>query len=58
MGQGIIFNFFGGVAQDGISWKVDFDRVLYELTRWLMPITICLLAEGVCLEKWRKIEPI
>lgn len=56
MGQGMILNFFGGVSQDGSSWTVDFEKVLYELGRWLLPMGICLLAEGVWLEKWRKIE--
>ena len=57
MDQGMILNFFGGVSQDGTSWMIDFDKVLFELTRWLLPIGICLLTEGVWLEKWRKIEP-
>lgn len=58
MEQSIILNYFGGVSQDGFSWMIDFDRVLFELTRWLLPIGICLLAEGVCMEKWKKIEPL
>ncbi|MDE7274488.1 MAG: hypothetical protein K2N95_15785 [Lachnospiraceae bacterium] len=58
MNQSILFNFFGGVSQDGFSWMVDFDKVLLELARWLLPIGICLLAEGVGIEKWRKIEPL
>ncbi|MDE6924253.1 MAG: hypothetical protein K2P59_03180 [Acetatifactor sp.] len=58
MDQSMIFNFFGGVSQDLFGWAVDYDKVLYELTRWLLPICICLLAEGICLEKWRKIEPL
>ena len=58
MDQGIVFRFFGGVSQDGFDWAVDFDRVLFELARWLLPIGICLLAEGICLEKWKKIEPL
>ena len=58
MDQGMILNFFGGVSQDGTSWMIDFDKVLFELTRWLLPIGICLLTEGVWLEKWRKIEPL
>ncbi|MDE6516634.1 MAG: hypothetical protein K2L18_02130, partial [Acetatifactor sp.] len=58
MEQSIILNFFGGVSQDGFDWAVDFDKVLLELARWLVPISICLLTEGVCLEKWRKIEPL
>ncbi len=57
MEQSMILRFFGGVSQDGFDCMVDFDKVLYELTRWLLPIGICLLAEGVWLEKWRKIEP-
>lgn len=56
MGQSMLLNFFGGVSQDGSGWAVDFDKVLYELGRWLLSIGICLLAEGVWLEKWRKIE--
>lgn len=56
MGQGMILNFFGGVSQDGSGWAVDFEKVLYELGRWLLPMGICLLAEGVWLEKRRKIE--
>lgn len=58
MGHSIFFSFFGGVSQDGTSWMVDFDKVLLELARWLLPIGVCLLAEGVCLEEWRKIEPL
>lgn len=58
MDQGIILSFFGGVSQDGFSWKIDYDMVLFELARWLLPIGICLLTEGVWLEKWRKIESI
>lgn len=58
MEQGIVFSFFGGVSQDGFSWAVDFDKVLLELARWLLPIGICLLAEGACMEKWRRIEPL
>ena len=58
MDQGMILNFFGGVSQDSYSWKIDFDKVLFELARWLLPIGICLLAEGIRLEKWRKIEPL
>lgn len=58
MDQSIVFLFFGGVSQDGISWAVDYDKVLYELARWLLPVGICLLAEGVRLEKWRKIEQL
>lgn len=58
MEQSILFHFFGGVSQDGFNWMVDFDKVLFELARWLSPIGICLLAEGVCMEKWRKIEPL
>ena len=58
MDHGMILNFFGGVLQEGFSWKIDFDKVLYELIRWLLPISVCLLAEGICLEKWRKIEPL
>ena len=57
MGHSIFFSFFGGVSQDGTSWMVDFDKVLLELARWLLPIGVCLLSEGVCLEEWRKIEP-
>ncbi len=56
MDQSTVFQFFGGVSQDGLSWAVDYDKVLYELARWLMPIGICLLAEGVRLEKRRNIE--
>lgn len=56
MEKGIILSFFGGVSQDGFSWAVDFDKVLFELARWLLPIGICLLAEGGCMEKWRNIE--
>lgn len=56
MDQSIVFRFFGGVSQDGLSWAVDYDKVLYELARWLLPIGICLLTEGVWIEKWRKIE--
>ncbi|MCI9150667.1 MAG: hypothetical protein HFI42_09285 [Lachnospiraceae bacterium] len=56
MSQSMILSFFGGVSQDGSSWMADFDRVLYELARWLLPIGICLLAEGVWLETWRKVE--
>ena len=56
MDQSIVFQFFGGVLQDGLSWAVDYDEVLYELARWLLPIGICLLAEGVRLEKWRNME--
>lgn len=56
MDQSIVFHFFGGVSQNGLSWGTDYDKVLYELARWLLPIGICLLAEGVRLEKWRKIE--
>ena len=58
MDQGMILNLFGGVSQDGSSWMIDFDKVLFELARWLLPIGICLLTEGVWLEKWRKIEPL
>ena len=58
MDQGMVLNFFGGVSQDGTSWMIDFDKVIFELTRWLLPIGICLLTEGVWLEKWRKIEPL
>ena len=58
MDQGMILIFFGGVSQDGTSWMIDFDKVLFELARWLLPIGICLLTEGVWLEKWRKIEPL
>lgn len=58
MEQSIFFKLFGGVSQDGFSWMVDFDKVLLELARWLLPIGICLLVEGVCIEKWRKIEPL
>ncbi len=56
MDQSIVFQFFGGVSQDGLSWAVDYDKVLYELARWFLPIGICLLAEGVRLEKRRNIE--
>lgn len=58
MDQSMILNFFGGVSQDGLSWKTDFELVFFELARWLLPISICLLAEGICLERWRKIEPL
>ena len=58
MEQSMILNFFGGVSQDPSSWTVDFDKVLRELAGWLLPIGICLLAEGFWLEKWRKIEPL
>lgn len=58
MDQSIVFRFFGGVSQYGLSWAVDYDKVLYELARWLLPVGICLLAEGVRLEKWRKIEQL
>lgn len=58
MDQSIILHFFGGVLQDGSSWGIDFDKVLFELARWLLPIGICLLAEGGCLEKWRKIDSL
>lgn len=57
MEQGMIFSYFGGVAQE-FGWRIDFDKVLLELARWLLPIGICLLAEGVCMERWRKIEPL
>lgn len=57
MEQGMILNYFGGVSQE-FDWAVNFDRVLLELARWLLPIGICLLAEGVCMERWRKIEPL
>ena len=55
MEQSIVLIFFGGVSEDGFSWAVDFEKVLIELTRWLLPIGICLLAEGFCMEKWKKI---
>ena len=55
MEQGIVFNFFGGVSVE-FDWAINFDKVLLELARWLLPIGICLLAEGICMEKWRKIE--
>lgn len=58
MEHGVFLSFFGGVSQDGSCWMIDFDKVLLELARWLLPIGICLLAEGVCLEEWRKIEPL
>lgn len=54
MGQSIFFSFFGGVSQDGSGWMIDFDKVLLELARWLLPIGICLLAEGACLEECRR----
>lgn len=57
MEQGMIFSYFGGVAQE-FGWRIDFDKVLLELARWLLPIGICLLAEGICIERWRKIEPL
>lgn len=57
MGQSMLLSFFGGVSQDGSGWAVDYEKVLYELVRWLLPIGICLLSEGIWLEKWRKIEP-
>lgn len=56
MDQSIVFRFFGGVLQDGLSWAIDYDKMLYELARWLLPIGICLLTEGAFLEKWREIE--
>lgn len=56
MEQGMIATFFGGVSQDGTSWGIDYEKVLLELARWLVPIGVCLLAEGVCFERWRKIE--
>ncbi len=56
MDQSIVFQFFGGVLQDGLSWAVDYEKVLYELARWLLPIGICLLTEGVRLEKWRNMD--
>ena len=56
MWQSIFLSFFGGVSQDGASWMIDFDKVLLELARWLLPIGVCLLAEGVRLEERRKIE--
>ena len=56
MGDGIFLYFFGGVSQEGSFWKTAFEQVLFELARWLLPISICLLAEGVSLENWRKIE--
>lgn len=56
MEQCMILNFFGGVSQDGSGWAVDLEKVFYELGRWLVPIGICLLAEGVRLERWGKIE--
>ena len=58
MEQSIFFSFFGGVSQDGTSWMIDFDKVLLELAKWLLPIGVCLLAEGICLEEWRKIESL
>lgn len=58
MEQSIVFRFFGGVSQAGFDWAVDFERVLFELARWLLPIGVCLLAEGLCVEKWRKIEQL
>ena len=56
MDHSVFLSFFGGVSQDGSSWMIDFDKVLLELARWLLPIGVCLLAKGVYLEKWRKIE--
>lgn len=58
MEHGVFLSFFGGVSQDGSCWMIDFEQVLFELARWLLPIGVYLLAEGVCLEKWRKIEPL
>ncbi len=58
MNQGILFDFFGGVTQNGSGWGIDYEKVLYELARWLIPIAVCLLAEGVWLEKQRKIEAL
>ena len=58
MEQSTVLNFFGGVSEDGLNWAVNFEKVLIELTRWLLPIGICLLAEGFCMEKWKKIEPL
>ena len=49
MEQGIILSYFGGVSHE-FGWAVDFDKVLFELARWLLHIVICLLAEGVCME--------
>lgn len=56
MGQSMILRFFGGVSLDRLDWAVDFDKVLFELARWLLPIAICLLAEGICMERRGKME--
>ena len=56
MGQSMVLTFFGGVSQDGFSWQQDFDKVLFELARWLLPIGICLLAQGAGMERQKKIE--
>lgn len=56
MEQSMVLKFFGGVSQDAASLAVDFDKVFRELAGWFLPIGICLLAEGLWLEKWRKME--
>ena len=58
MEQSMVLKFFGGVSQDASSLAVDFEKVLRELAAWLLPIGVCLLAEGLRLEKWRKIETL
>ncbi len=54
---GTVFRYFGGVQVD-MDFGIDYEKLLLELIHWLLPLTVCLLAEGVWLERRSRMESL
>ena len=51
----MVLRYFGGVQVD-MDFGIDYDKLFLGLIRWLLPLTVCLLAEGIWLEKRSRME--
>lgn len=52
---GTVFRYFGGVQVD-MDFGLDYDKLFLGLVRWLLPLTVCLLAEGAWMERRSRME--
>ncbi len=54
---GTVLDYFGGVQVD-MDFGLDYDKLFLGLVRWLLPLTVCLLTEGIWLERKSRIETL
>ena len=52
---GTVIRYFGGVQVER-SFGTDYEKIFLGLIRWLLPLTVCLLAAGIWLERRNKME--